>query len=376
MADFDSTSAIFENDSLSGTILHEMVHATMNANMDMLNLKTWFKEGTAEAVRGADAELVTAIVGAGGEAALMGEFVAINGLTSLPGSPTNAQVRGVYQGGYVAMRFIENEIGEDGIKFLMSELSDGQTFDNAINTASNGYWANEAAFMTDIQVIEADGDAKFVNFIQDKMNLTNLDNGAFSGRDADGGDIRETTLIGSGEGRSGFNNYVVLNDGRNTTTDFDPVTNYLDPPGGEIRLEVYDIEVSGAGGQYISLQIGANSQQVIGFTMGSFSAENLGVENSNLTKQPQFAVITSTDALKIVDKQRAILGATMNRLDKTINSLGNTVENISASRARIRDADFAAETSIMTKNQIMQQASTSMLAQANQVPNLMLQLLG
>ena len=375
LADFETSEAIFDDDKLAGTILHEMVHATMNANMDMLNFKIWFKEGAAEAVRGADEDVVTAIAGAGSEAALMAEFVAINALTTLPGAPTNAQIRGTYQGGYVAMRYIEDQIGEDGIKTLMSELSDGQTFDDALNTASDGAWANEAAFIADIQVVEADGDAKFVNFIQDKMNLTNVDNGAFGGRDAAGGDIRETTLIGAGEGKSNFNNFVVLNDGRHDTTNFTPVNNYFDPPGGEVRLEDYDIEVAGAGGQFISIQVGPNSHEVMGFTMGSFSSENLGLESANLTEQPQFAAIAVEDALKIVDKQRAIIGATMNRLDKSINNLSNVVENISASRQRIRDADFAKETSKLTQNQILQQAGTTLLAQANQLPNLMLSLL-
>ena len=76
-----------------------------------------------------------------------------------------------------------------------------------------------------------------------------------------------------------------------------------------------------------------------------------------------------------MNKQRAILGASMNRLDKTINNLDNIVENASASRARIRDTDFAAQTAELTKMQITQQAATSLLAQANQVPQLALSLL-
>ncbi|QTH63812.1 flagellinolysin [Psychrosphaera ytuae] len=375
MGDFQSSEDIFTDGALAGTVLHEMVHAVMNANMDMLNLKSWFKEGAAEVIRGADSELAQAIASAGSEAALLADFVGVNGLTSLPASPTNSQIRGVYQGGYVALRIIEDEIGETGIQDFMAALSDGETLDDAFNIASNGIWTNEAAFMTDIQAIEADGDAKFVNFIQDKMNLTNLDNGALGGRDAAGGDIREQTLIGAGAGRSNFNNYVVLKDGRNSTTDFDPVTNYYNPPGGEVRLEDYQTEINGAGGQAFTLQVGANSQELISFTMGSFTASSLGLAYSNVTDEPQFAAIAVDDALRIVDKQRAQLGATMNRLEKSINSLENQVENISASRARIRDADFAIETADLTKGQILRQASTTLLSQANQIPELALQLL-
>lgn len=375
MSDFQTQEDIFKDGALAGTVLHEMVHAVMNANMDMLNLKLWFKEGAAEVIRGADDELAQAIASAGSEAALLADFVGANGLTTLPGAPTNSQIRGIYQGGYVAFRMIEDEIGPEGVKDFMAALSDGETLDDAFNIASNGIWTDEATFLADIQAVEADGDAKFVNFIQDKMNLNNLDNGALGGRDAEGGDIREQTLIGSGANRSNFNNYVVLKDGRNSTTDFDPVTNYYDPPGGEVRLEDYQTEVSGAGGQAFTLQVGANSQELISFTMGSFSSSSLGLSYANVTDEPQFAAIAVDDALLIVDKQRAQLGATMNRLEKSIFSLENQVENISASRARIRDADYAVETAELTKGQILRQASTTLLSQANQIPQLALQLL-
>lgn len=375
MQDFATSADIFDDNALAETVAHEMVHAVMNSNIDMSSQKLWFIEGSAEIIRGADEELASAITSAGGEAALLTEFVAINGLSTLPASPTNAQIRGTYQGGYVAMRIIHDEIGEEGMKSLFAELKDGQSFDDALNVASGGIWGDEATFIADIQSIETDGDSKWVNFITDKMDLTNVDNGGLGGRDASGGAIKETTFVGSGEGVSAFNNYVVLNDGRGSTTDFDPVTNYDDPPGGQVKLEDWDIDVTGAGGEAFTLQVGANSQEVISFTMGSFNSTNLGLEESNLDQQPQFAAIAVQDALNIVDKQRAIIGATMNRLETAANSLSNTVENISASRMRIRDADFAAETANLTQNQILRQASTSLLAQANEIPQLMLQLL-
>lgn len=70
------------------------------------------------------------------------------------------------------------------------------------------------------------------------------------------------------------------------------------------------------------------------------------------------------------------MGAVQNRLSSTISNLENVVENASASRSRIRDTDFALETAQMTKNQILQQAGTSILAQANQLPQSALSLLG
>jgi len=81
------------------------------------------------------------------------------------------------------------------------------------------------------------------------------------------------------------------------------------------------------------------------------------------------------DALAKVDGLRSSLGAIQNRFESTITNLNNTVNNLSAARSRIEDADYATEVSNMTKSQILQQAGTSVLAQANQVPQTVLSLL-
>ncbi|MCW8328170.1 flagellin [Photobacterium sp. SDRW27] len=90
----------------------------------------------------------------------------------------------------------------------------------------------------------------------------------------------------------------------------------------------------------------------------------------------QQAVAVLDGAMKYVDSERAQLGASQNRLNHTINNLNNVNENVSASNSRIRDTDFAKETTNMTKNQILSQASTSILAQAKQAPQAALSLLG
>ncbi|MBH0016166.1 flagellin [Pseudoalteromonas sp. NGC95] len=89
------------------------------------------------------------------------------------------------------------------------------------------------------------------------------------------------------------------------------------------------------------------------------------------------AALESIDAaLKQIDDQRADLGAIQNRFGHTISNLANIQENVSASRSRIQDTDFATETAQMTKNQILQQAGTSILSQANQIPQAAISLLG
>ncbi|WP_337014534.1 flagellin N-terminal helical domain-containing protein [Leclercia sp. AS011] len=84
---------------------------------------------------------------------------------------------------------------------------------------------------------------------------------------------------------------------------------------------------------------------------------------------------TIDDAIKAVDTQRSSLGASQNRFESTITNLNNTVNNLSAARSRIQDSDYATEVSNMSRAQILQQAGSSVLAQANQVPQTMLSLL-
>ena len=81
------------------------------------------------------------------------------------------------------------------------------------------------------------------------------------------------------------------------------------------------------------------------------------------------------NALAGIDSQRADLGAVQNRFDNTINNLQNISENASAARSRIMDTDYAAETANLSKNQVLQQAGTAILAQAKQLPQAVLSLL-
>lgn len=136
------------------------------------------------------------------------------------------------------------------------------------------------------------------------------------------------------------------------------------------------------------LQIVAGAGETVSMT-GALATE-LGLDDANVVKKDetiqdvdvtsvggaQKAVALIDNAMKYVDSNRAELGASQNRLNHTINNLNNVNENVNASNSRIRDTDFAKETTNMTKNQILQQASTSILAQAKQAPQAALSLLG
>lgn len=96
--------------------------------------------------------------------------------------------------------------------------------------------------------------------------------------------------------------------------------------------------------------------------------------STSIGSQNALGIISA--AISNIDSQRAQLGAVQNRFENTISNLQNIGENASAARSRIRDTDYAAETSELTKNQILQQAGTAILAQANQLPQAVLSLLG
>ncbi|MGN4947866.1 flagellin B [Aeromonas sp. 94A] len=100
------------------------------------------------------------------------------------------------------------------------------------------------------------------------------------------------------------------------------------------------------------------------------------VSSIKTAKDAQTAMANLDFMIKAVDSKRAELGAVQNRFDSTIRNQSNVSENLSAARSRIRDADFATETANLTKQNILQQAASSILAQANQRPQSALSLLG
>ena len=136
---------------------------------------------------------------------------------------------------------------------------------------------------------------------------------------------------------------------------------------GEITLESSngsDISITGENVDYAGFAEQGGSDSDIG---SGLSVET--VANANV------AIERIDDALNNIANQRGNLGAIQNRLDSTISNLGSVAENLTAANSRILDADFASETAAMTKAQVMSQAGTAMLAQANQLPQSVLSLL-
>ena len=132
-------------------------------------------------------------------------------------------------------------------------------------------------------------------------------------------------------------------------------------------------------GTYTSrkFQIGANSNQMVSLSIGSMKSSDLQVNNiivdsfDNATE----AISTINEAINTVSKERSNLGAIQNRLEHTIKNLDTAAENLQASESRIRDVDMAKEIMQFSKLNILNQAAQTMLAQANQNPQSVLQLL-
>ena len=136
-----------------------------------------------------------------------------------------------------------------------------------------------------------------------------------------------------------------------------------------------------SGGYSAAFLVGANAGQTISVNLsrtGGFGASGLGLTNTTVQTHAQAsAAIASIDAaISTVGATRADLGALQNRFQSTIRNLSNITENVSGARSRIKDTDFATETASLTRNQIIQQASTTVLSQANQRPQSALSLLG
>ncbi len=132
---------------------------------------------------------------------------------------------------------------------------------------------------------------------------------------------------------------------------------------------------SGTGGTF---QVGANNtgDDQITVAITAVSSSDLGLAGLDLTTDAASAIDTIDTAIASVSSQRGSLGAVQNRLESTISNLQVTSENLAASESRIRDTDVAAEMVEFTRSQILQQAGTAMLGQANQVPQSVLRLLG
>ncbi|WP_054942260.1 flagellin [Paenibacillus ihuae] len=166
---------------------------------------------------------------------------------------------------------------------------------------------------------------------------------------------------------------VDANDGRNLTiTDGALKGLVLNAKGADASTSTITINKD-----ELSMQIGANENQTLKISVEDMRAASIGVDAIDVTtaSKASSSITTINKALETVSGERAKLGAYQNRLEHTINNLNTSSENLTAAESRVRDVDMAKEMMQQTKNNILAQAAQAMLAQANQQPQGVLQLL-
>lgn len=326
MADFGSA-----NGQLDRIVAHEMAHAVMSRTTGIVGHPQWFKEGTAELIQGADARLRGAILGSSSQ-----------DVVDTLGSGFS------YESAYLGARYLHNKLNEMGVeggmKGIMVYLTENEpaTLSDALNVVTGGVYADTGAFEADFA---ANGAA-----YADSLDLTNADTGAIGGFDADGGQVRDGAAV------------VPEGSDRNAN---DPLAGFT---------EIFP-ELGGyTGSRQVRVQLGAGSSDYITVDLSAMNAAALGLADLDLTKTS--AALQHIDqALEFVSKQRTVAGASSSRLEAAASNLAIGAESLSAARARILDTDYAVETDSLTRSQILQQAATAMIAQANTQPNQVLQLL-
>ena len=172
----------------------------------------------------------------------------------------------------------------------------------------------------------------------------------------------------------------------NVTADRDSIKEELNALTEEItriasQTEFNTQKMFSAASTGVTLQVGANCGQTISVTFSGMAASNLGVTSANVSNKVStsadatIAICTINNAITQVSTERSKLGAVQNRLEHTIANVNNASENLTAAESRVRDVDMAKEMMTFSKNNILQQAAQAMLAQANQQPQGVLQLL-
>lgn len=338
-------TAPFYNDRI---IAHEMVHAVMYRSMNIGSMfnpvvdQTWFLEGAAEFIHGADERLQSSIgsVGIGGVMARAATFGSAG--AAWGGSSDD------YSAAYSAVRYLHQVIkdnGGSGISDVMVYLNQNQsaTLSDAISAATGGLYANADAFNADFV---ANGAAYIAS-----MNLTDSDTGAIGGSNADGGAAKTAESVVADTGSRG---------GINPTSGFNEIWE--------------DIEAAAAGNNK-RLQVGANKADTLDISMGAVNTGALSIQDLDLINNAGFTTFKVDLALNHINEERSKIGAQLNRLQSVINNNQTSVESAVASKSRIQDTDYAVETTSLTKTQIMQQAATAVLAQANSSPQMLLALL-
>jgi flagellin len=231
-----------------------------------------------------------------------------------------------------------------GDGFQLSGVIDGQTFTTAAVSVADGTYTSAGSYQTALQ--------------------NGIDN-ALTGGGAAAGSIKATVSdVGGGVWKVELSSAAVGNG-----NSFSIGTSTVDGVTASASSSAQANSLSQ------TFQIGANNGETLAVAFSGISSSILGTSSLDLVNSASSAITALDSAIGTVSTNRANLGAVQNRLEHTISNLSVATENLSASESRIRDTDMAQEMVSFTRSQILTQAGTAMLAQANQAPQQVLQLL-
>jgi len=253
-------------------------------------------------------------------------------------------------------------VSTDNSAKSMSKLSSGQRINSA---------ADDAAGLSISEKMRAQirGLNQASRNAQDGISLIQTAEGALQETESILQRMRELAVQAANDTNEATDRAAIASEISSLTDEIDRIASTTKFNGKDLL----DGDVAG-----MSLHIGANAGEVMTLDIDAMDATTLGVNALAVTDTTTAsASITSLDtAINTVSTQRSDLGAVQNRLEHTIKNLDTSAENLQASESRIRDVDMAKEMSEYTKNNILQQAAVSMLAQANAAPQSVLKLLG
>ena len=182
--------------------------------------------------------------------------------------------------------------------------------------------------------------------------------------------VRELTVQGA-------NDTLTSGDRSNIQAEVDQLLQEVDRFSTTTQFNTQNLLSGSFASSALTLQVGANQNQVISFTITNASASSLGVSGIAVSTQASAnAALASIDAaIDTISTERGKLGAIQNRLQATISNLSSQSQNLTQSESRIRDTDMASAVTNMTRLQILQQAGVAAQSQANQAPQVLLSLL-
>ena len=366
--DFMSTATAYqgtngEDGPLLGGILadrlitHEMVHGLMFNNVsNTARPPNWFAEGLAEAVHGAS-DVRFSKYELGG----ITDYSAINSDIQSFDFSNSAGNEKNYSIGYIATSYLYTQVESygtaGGFKGMMAEMDQtDETFEQLVKKYTGDDYSAFIQNMKDAANAAQTANNFNNDFLKAKCNI-DLTDGLADPLDG-------TDLSGSA---------VIDNQGSESVPT--EASTVLQIGGTDVTVNWNEISSPSVGG--IVLQIGDTKDQTLKVSIKSAKASDLGIDQLNVMSQDDAnnSMELCKNAINSVSEMRSALGAYQNRLEHTMSSLANTVENAQNAESRIRDLDMAKGMTSYMKNNVLTQASQFLLAQINQQPSQVLQLL-